>query len=37
MITEEQARLLRPRDKLEVQAGKFLDFKAPDRKTAVRY
>jgi hypothetical protein len=37
MITPAQARLLRPRDRLEVQAGKFLEFKAPDRKSAIRY
>jgi hypothetical protein len=37
MITPAQARMLRPRDRIEVEAGRFLDFKAPDRKTSMRY
>jgi hypothetical protein len=37
MITPAQARMLRPRDRVEVEAGRFLDFKAPDRKTSMRY
>jgi hypothetical protein len=37
MITPAQARMLRPRDRLEVEAGRFLDFKAPDRKSSMRY
>jgi hypothetical protein len=37
MITAAQARMLRARDRIEVEAGKFLEFKAPDRKTAMRY
>ncbi|HEX2113199.1 MAG TPA: hypothetical protein VHM01_02240 [Alphaproteobacteria bacterium] len=37
MITPAQARMLRPRDRLEVEAGKFLQFEAPDRKTSLRY
>lgn len=37
LMTPAQARRLRPRDPMEVQAGKMLQYPAPDAKTARRY
>jgi hypothetical protein len=37
LMTPAQARRLRPRDAVELQAGKMLQYPAPDAKTARRY
>lgn len=37
LLSKAQAKRLRRRDKLEIQAGKFLEHAAPDAKTALRY
>jgi hypothetical protein len=37
LLTPSQARHLRPRDAMEIKAGKMLEYKAPNRKTASRY
>jgi hypothetical protein len=37
LITRAQARRLRRRDELEVQAGRFLEYAAPNQKVALRY
>ena len=37
LLSKAQAKRLRRRDKLEIQAGKFLEHEAPDAKTALRY
>ena len=37
LLSKAQAKRLRRRDRLEIQAGKFLEHEAPDAKTALRY
>lgn len=37
LVTRAQARRLRKRDKLEIQAGQFLEYPAPDQKSSLRY
>ncbi|MGE5540639.1 MAG: hypothetical protein ACM30I_18630 [Gemmatimonas sp.] len=37
LITPAQAKRLRPRDAMEVRAGKLLQFQARDRRTSLRY
>ncbi len=37
LVTRAQARRLRKRDKLEIQAGQFLEYPAPSQKVALRY
>jgi hypothetical protein len=37
LVTRAQARRLRRRDKLEIQAGQFLEYAAPDAKSSLRY
>jgi hypothetical protein len=37
LLSKAQAKRLRRRDKLEIQAGKFLEHQAPDAKSALRY
>lgn len=37
LITRAQARRLKRRDKIEIQAGKFLEHAVPDAKVALRY
>jgi hypothetical protein len=37
LVTRAQARRLRKRDKLEIQAGQFLEYPAPDSKSSLRY
>lgn len=37
LVTPAQARRLKKRDAMEMRAGKLLEYRAPDRKTALRY
>lgn len=37
LVTRAQARRLKRRDKIEVQAGQFLEYTAPNQKVALRY
>lgn len=37
LINHAQSRYLRPRDKFEVVAGRLVEYKAPDKKSAMRY
>jgi len=37
LVTRAQARRLRKRDKLEIRAGQFLEYPAPDSKSSLRY
>jgi hypothetical protein len=37
LITASQSRILRPRDKFEVSAGKLLEYAAPNKKSMMRY
>ena len=37
LVTRAQARRLRKRDRLEIQAGKFLEYPAPDSQSSLRY
>ncbi len=37
LITRAQARRLKRRDKIEIQAGQFVQYAAPDAKSALRY
>lgn len=37
LLSKAQAKRLRRRDRLEIQAGKFLEHEAPDARTALRY